>query len=179
MPSSLNPSYHRLPLNDADSNSEAIVLLPKDTESSMLSKHQGKIAFKTRDVVLISLTSFSILLCAISIGLIIQTNTLRARLDNYSASLIDITNRKWGFGEALIPTGFDGSPINVTNIPPPISDKPLPLFRGNGVAGNPRFPASIDVVDDRRPNDIVDKDWNVVVTSHVSILSASLFLSQY
>jgi hypothetical protein len=178
MPSNINLSYHRLSLNDADLNSEANALIPKD-KSPMLSKHQRKIAFNTRDFVLMCLTSISILLCAISIGLIIRTNTLRTRLDIYSATLIDITNRKWGFGEALIPTGFDGSPINATNIPSPASDEPLPLFSGNGVQGNPRFPASIDVVDDRRPNDVVDKDWNVVVTSHVSILSTSLFSSQY
>jgi hypothetical protein len=177
MPSSL--SYHDLPLNDADSNSEASELIPKDMESTRLSKHERKISFNTRDFVLISLTSISIFLCAISIGLIIQTNTLRTRLDGYSATLIDITNRKWGFGEPLVPAGFDGSPINATNIPPPPSDEPLPPFRGNGVEGYPAFPASIDVVDDRRPNDIINKDWNVVVTSHVSILSAPLALSQY
>jgi hypothetical protein len=179
MPSNVNLSYQRLLLNDVDSNSEASELIPKDMESPMLSKHQRKIPFSTRDFILISLTSISIFLCAISIGLIIQTAALRTRLDTYSATLIDITNRKWGFGEPLIPAGFDGSPINATNIPPPPSDEPLPPFRGNGVEGYPAFPASIDVVDDRRPNDVINKDWNVVVTSHVSILSTSLILSQY
>jgi hypothetical protein len=178
MPSNL--SYHRLPLNNADSNSEVSSLIPKDTDSSpMFSKHQNKIAFNTRDFVLISLTSISILLCAISIGLIIQTNMLRTRLDGYSATLIDITNRKWGFGEALIPAGFDGSQINATNKPSLASDEPLPAFLGNGVEGYPAFPASVDVVDDRRPNDVIEKNWNVVVTSHVSILSAFLVSSQY
>ena len=115
MPLNLDLPYHRLPRSDADSNSEARSLIPKDMESPMLSKHQHKIAFNTRDFVLISLISISILLSAISIGLIIQTNTLRTRLDSYSATLIDITNRKWGFGEALIPAGSDGSSINTTD----------------------------------------------------------------
>jgi hypothetical protein len=175
MPSLPKHSYDRLPLNDADSNSEASSLTPKYTEGPMLPKHPRKIAFYTRDFVLISLTSISILLCVISIGLIIQTNTLKARLDGYSATLIDVTNRKWGFGEALIPAGFDGSQINATNKPSLASDEHLPPFLGNGVKGQPAFPSSLDIVDDRRPNDVIEKDWNVVVTSHVRILSLPFF----
>jgi hypothetical protein len=50
------------------------------------------------------------------------------------------------------------------------SDEHLPPFLGNGVKGQPAFASSVDIVDDRRPNDVIEKDWNVVVTSHVRIL---------
>ena len=177
MPSNLNfkISANYLPLSDApDSSSEESSLIAKEMEIPMLPKHRNKTSFTTRELALMFLLCVSTILCAISIALIIQTNTFKARLDEYSATLIDTTNRKWGYGEDLIPGGFDVSPINSTNAPPASPEK-LPPFRGNGVEGNPAFPASIDIVDNRKPNEVITKDWNVVVTSHVRFHSPFSF----
>jgi hypothetical protein len=114
-------------------------------------------------------------LLSVSIVLSIRTGALKMRLDEYSVSLIDTTNRKWGFGEPLLPGGFDGSAAN-TVATHTLQAESLPVFNGNGVEGNPRFPASIDVVDDRRPHDVIVRDKNVVITPHVSLRIQSVSL---
>lgn len=107
-----------------------------------------------------AIISLSLLLASLSIAW--RNSLLLSRINSMSDKAIELSNIKHGQDFPPPPGGFAA----VTEIAA-LNKNPPQRWKGNGPPKQTVAPVSIDIIDDTRPNEVINEPENVVINNNV------------